>query len=118
MFILFLILLIIIISFKHSNSQKENFIGSSIEYNYDKVDPIYLETPKIKFNDSHEFQEFNNHDYDEFLIDPILNTKLKGYNSGINYKKLEKSDFEKKVIKDNIKTWKCRNEISRPWFFC
>jgi hypothetical protein len=117
MFILFLIILIIIISFKY-NYTPENFTGSSLEYIYDQIDPIYLETPNIKFNSNNEFKEYNTHDYDEFLIDPIFNTKLKGYNSGITYKNIEESKFEKKIIKDNITTWKCRNEISRPWFFC
>ena len=44
MFILFLIILIIIISFKY-NDTPENFTGSSLEYIYDQIDPIYLETP-------------------------------------------------------------------------
>ena len=116
MFILFLIILIIILSFMNTKS-KEQFVGSSLEHIYDQVDPIYLEPLKIKFNNNHEFKEFNTHDYDEFLINPI-NNKIKGYNSGINYKATDKLEFENKIIKDNIKTWKCRNEISRPWFLC
>ena len=67
---------------------------------------------------NNEIKQYNISEYSEYIINPLQNKNIIPYNYIGDIKFTQNIPYTKKMNIDNLNYWKCRSDISRPWFFC